>query len=135
MSIADLQVTTAQLGDHTTIVSLSGELDVSCARDLEAKLWKATQIPTRRVIVDMADVAFVDSSGLAVLAGAARAARRAGGEFVVVCSDPWVVRIFRSTGLDRLFRLERTLADAVGRLRATLADDTGPDSARAAAPR
>jgi anti-anti-sigma factor len=42
--------------------------------------------------------------------------RARGGELVIVSDDRRVLRTFEITGLDRIFRIERRLAEAVGGL-------------------
>jgi len=65
------------------------------------------------VIVDLAGLTFMDSVALGVLTAAARRLRDDGGVFVVVSQDPRILRVFELTGLDRVFRIERSLAEAV----------------------
>ena len=69
-----------------------------------------------RVVVDLADVSFMDSSGLGVLIGALRRLRELGGHLALVCGEGPVRRVLAITGLDRLFpvhgSVERAMASA-----------------------
>jgi anti-sigma B factor antagonist len=66
----------------------------------------------RRLVVDLLGVTFFGSVGLGLLTGAAKRTRGVGGECIVVSDDPRVVRVFEITGLDRVFRIERSLMEA-----------------------
>jgi anti-sigma B factor antagonist len=57
------------------------------------------------VIVDLTDTTFVDSSSLGVLIGAHRRLKSRGGRLVVACNTEAIVRTFRITGLDGVFKL------------------------------
>jgi anti-sigma B factor antagonist len=51
--------------------------------------------------------------GLGILSDRARRLRAHGGVCVVVSQDPRILRVFELTGLDRILRIERSLAEAV----------------------
>jgi len=95
--IADgtLEVRTA-IEDGTRVVSLSGELDLSNAETAEVALQEAREagIP---LIVDMRELEFIDSTGIALLVGII------GGEGVeirfVPSESPSVTRVMELTGL------------------------------------
>jgi anti-sigma B factor antagonist len=89
---------------HDTIVVVaSGEIDLSCAGALEARL-RGLLGRARRVVLDLRDVRFMDSSGVHCVLDVDRASRAAGVEFVVVPGPPEVQQIFQITGTDALLR-------------------------------
>lgn len=57
------------------------------------------------VVVDMTDNDYCDSSGISELVIAARRARAAGGDVLLVIGEPVVRRIFKMTGVDTFFRI------------------------------
>jgi anti-sigma B factor antagonist len=116
VSIAELKVATAQIGADAYVVSVTGELDLHSAGQLERELDAVLGRGARRVVVDLVGLTFIDSVALGLLTRAAKQLRTNGGECVVVSDDPRIVRVFEITGLDRIFRLERTLAEAVEQL-------------------
>ena len=116
MALAPLTVSTARFGTDSYVVSVSGELDLATADPVEAELRAAWDAGGRRIVVDLVGLTFLDSVGLAILTKEAKRARADGGEFVVVSDDPRIVRVFEITGLDRFFRIERSLAEAVAEL-------------------
>ena len=96
------------------IVSVSGEVDVYTSPQLKTVLVEAADDSCGIVIVNMDGVGFIDSSGLGVLVGALRRVREAGGDLRVVCGRDNVVKIFRITGLDRVFPMFTSLDQARG---------------------
>jgi anti-sigma B factor antagonist len=84
------------------IVRVVGEIDLATARRLAAVLDPLVEAGASEVVVDVAGVSFIDSSGLAVLAGASTA-----GTNVVVRSPSEILqRILKATGLDEVLQLE-----------------------------
>ena len=88
-----------------------GDVDLKTARAFRAALDDATQDGKPRLIVDMSEVPFMDSSGLAALIGAQKAVRPR-TEFVVVCPEN-LRRIFEVTRLDAVVTIVGTLAEAL----------------------
>ena len=113
MAVNGVKATTAQIGADAYVVSVSGELDIATAGRLGDELGRTSERSARRVIVDLVGVTFIDSVALGVLTEEARRLRASGGSCIVVSQDPRILRVFEITGLDRLFRIERSLAEAV----------------------
>ena len=113
MVVNGVKATTAQIGADAYVVSVSGELDIATAGRLGDELGRTSERSARRVIVDLVGVTFIDSVALGVLTEEARRLRASGGTCVVVSQDPRILRVFEITGLDRIFRIERSLAEAV----------------------
>jgi anti-sigma B factor antagonist len=113
VSVNGVRATTAQVGADAYVVSVSGELDVATAGLLGEELERTSKRGARRVIVDLVGLTFIDSVALEVLTDGARRLRTAGGVCVVVSQDPRILRVFEITGLDRIFQIERSLAEAV----------------------
>ena len=94
----DLDV--AARGDET-VVSLSGEIDVDAAADLRAALTDLVQSGHDRLVVDLADVTLLDTTGLGVLVGTMkRVVSHPGGTFRVRRPSSRVRTVLSLTGLD-----------------------------------
>lgn len=91
---------TPQNGDIA--VKLAGEFDLSNASDLRDRLTKAMTSNASRIVVDMSEVTFIDSSGLAemVLARNNLAPNRS---IVIQNLRPSIQKVFDLTGLSSLF--------------------------------
>ena len=116
MAVASATAGTAQIGSDAFVVSVSGELDLSSVEPLERELDSVIGRGALRVIVDLTGVTFIDSVSLGVLVRDAKRLRSNGGTCVVVVDDPRIRRVFAITGLDRIFVIERSLAEGVDRL-------------------
>ena len=75
-------------------VSPAGEIDVSTAPTLACALREA-QRNADLIVIDLAQVAFMDSSGARMLAAAARSVREAGGRLVLDAMPAHVERVLR----------------------------------------
>jgi anti-sigma B factor antagonist len=118
-------VKTAQLEGDTFVVSVTGEADMQTAPQIERELNDVLQLGGRSVAVDLVEVGFIDSTALRILLRFQPLFRARGGELVLVSDDRRVLRTFEITGLDRVFRIERRLGEAVGGLYA----ETAPEPA------
>ncbi len=100
-----LQISSA-LVDGAVRVSLQGELDLSCARQMEERLATIDEQMPARVVVDLSGLAFIDSSGLRMLLLADTRAREHGYEFVLLAGPEPVQRVFEMTGALDILRFE-----------------------------
>jgi anti-anti-sigma factor len=87
-------------------VSLRGELDLASARKIEERFVAIDEQQPSRVMVDLAELAFIDSSGLRVLLLADARARERGYEFVLLPGQEPVQRVFEMTGALDVLRFE-----------------------------
>jgi anti-sigma B factor antagonist len=109
----DLDVKVGVEGD-VCVVTVSGEVDVYTSPTLRQSLHRPEVDGATLVIVVLDDVGFIDSSGLGVLVGALRRVREAGGDLRVVCAKDSTVKVFKITGLDRVFPIFPTIDEARG---------------------
>jgi len=90
------------LGDHTAIVHLTGEVDISSAHVLNVQLESAAKSGLRDVIIDATGVSFMDSTGLHALVEGKRLLHDSGTRIVLV-SSPQVRRVLELVFPDPLF--------------------------------
>ena len=84
-------------------VELSGELDISTASDVEARLMELERSSPGRLFLDLRRVNFIDSTGLSMIINADGRARKDGRRLTIVSGDGVPRRILRTVGLeDRL---------------------------------
>ena len=98
--------------DGVCVVTVTGEVDVYTSPGLKTRLLDAIDSGCSRMIVALDGVTFIDSSGLGVLVGALRRLKERGDELRIVCSRDQVIKIFRITGLDKVFHIVATLDEA-----------------------
>ena len=90
--------------DSGGVIVVHGDIDVAGGPILEAALLKADDASP--VIIDLADVFFIDSSGLRCLLGAGRRARDRGTTVVLRGVGPEVLRLLEITGTTDQFSIE-----------------------------
>lgn len=96
------------------VTAVQGDFDLRSAAEVRSALVQLVDDGARRLVVDLTETTFLDSTALGALVGALKRARSAEGDVELVCTDRSIVRIFQITGLDRVFTIHRTLDEAVG---------------------
>ncbi len=81
-----------------TVVGVTGEVDAASADALRNAILEVIDGGAPRVVVEMRDVSFMDSSGLRVLIAGYKAAESAGGALTVRDPSDVVVRLLDITG-------------------------------------
>ncbi|MEO5874911.1 MAG: STAS domain-containing protein [Streptosporangiaceae bacterium] len=99
--------------EGASIVRPVGEVDVFTAPILRELLVKLVEGGARRVIIDLSDVTFLDSTGLAILVGIWQRVRNHDGFFAVAAANERIERVLRTTRLDQSLRLHGTVEEAV----------------------
>jgi anti-sigma B factor antagonist len=108
----ELQLATRHEGD-VSVVSAQGEVDVFTAPGLDTELDALIAAGSARLVVDLSEVAFLDSTGLGVLVKALKHAREAGGWLHLVVTSDRIRKIFEITGLDASIPIFDTAQDAI----------------------
>ncbi len=103
---------TIETKGEATVVGVGGDLDVYTAPRLKETLEQA-MAAGGRVALDLSGVQFIDSTALGVLVGALQLSQSNGGDFRLVVSDPFLLKIFRITGFDGVFAIHPQLEDAL----------------------
>ena len=99
--------------DGRVVVALRGELDSADAAAVAAAL-AATAASEPQIIVDLAGLEFIDSSGVAALARGRRQAWRAGGDLVLAAPQQQVLRVLAVIRLADAFSVYATVEEAAG---------------------
>jgi len=116
----NFSVTTERDGD-LVVITLVGEVDLYTAPDLKQELVRVVDEGAQRVLVDMSETTFIDSTTLGVLVSGLKQLRPLGGQLVLVITDSKIRRVFEITGLDRVFPIHGTRAEALRSLPASAA--------------
>jgi anti-sigma B factor antagonist len=113
----NFDIKTEQLGDDAYVISLAGEVDLYTAPEFKQQLLEVIGQGGKQVIVDFSDTTFIDSTTLGVLVGGVKRLRTNDGQLSLVCSDRNITKIFEITGLDRVFTIHPTRAEAVSQVK------------------
>ncbi|HET7762626.1 MAG TPA: STAS domain-containing protein [Phycicoccus sp.] len=108
----ELSVTTTR-HDDVSVVTVDGEVDVYTAAQLRQTLDQEIAAGNIRLVVDLDNVGFLDSTGLGVLVGRLKLVRNDSGWLRIVCSSERILRVFRITGLDKVFGIHPSVEDAL----------------------
>ena len=92
--------------DGSALLVVHGEIDVSTGPRLREQLVELAAAGHQRVVVDLDDVDFLDSTGLGVLVSGLKRFRTLGGDLVLVCHRPRIRKVFEITGLTQVFGLQ-----------------------------
>ena len=98
----DLTLSTREV-DGTTIVAVGGEIDVYTAPKLRDKITELVADGVYKIVIDMESVEFLDSTGLGVLVGGLKKVRSHDGSLELICTQDRLLKIFRITGLAKVF--------------------------------
>ena len=108
----ELSLSTRAQGDHM-VLAVGGEIDVYTAPQLRQRLIELADEGKSLIVVDMEQVDFLDSTGLGVLVGGLKRARAQDGLLNLVCTQERILKIFRITGLEKVFGIHATVDEAV----------------------
>lgn len=96
-----------EVKQNVLCIRLSGELDHHTAEELRQKVTNVLENqPINHIVLNLANLSFMDSSGLGVILGRYKQIKNAGGEMVVCSISPAVKRLFEMSGLFKIIRLE-----------------------------
>ena len=95
------------------VVAVRGDLDLFTASELKTVLAQAIGAGRNRIIVDLAETTFLDSSGLGVLVVALKRLRSCHGALAIVNLNENLTTIFRMTGLDQTLTILPTRDAAI----------------------
>ena len=95
------------------ILGLSGRFDIQTSPQVNEWMQDATSKPPAKVVVDLSDVSFLDSTALSILVQGLKRSRELNGD-VRLCGLHQPVRmIFELTRLDKAFEIYNSQEDAI----------------------
>jgi anti-sigma B factor antagonist len=112
----------AAVSGNTAVVRVKGELDLAAAQQL-AEVLEGLEPVCRRMILDVSELGFIDSTGLRLAVIQRNRAIIYGFEFLIVGAAGPVMSVLRATGLDDTLRLAPDMTEAIRCTRRSLASD------------
>ena len=109
----DFAVTDEPVDAERHVVAVRGEIDLFTAPELKQVLTDVIEQGRRRVVIDLTETTFLDSTALGVLIGAVKRLRTDGGALAIVNVDRNIGKTFEITGLDQIFTLLPSRDEAV----------------------
>ena len=96
------------------MITVSGELDLSSSAALEEELERVAASGAERIVIDLRELEFMDSTGLSTLVKAHQRAEETGKEFGLVRGPQQVQRLLSLTGVEERLRLGDTPEELLG---------------------
>ncbi len=113
---AGLDVSLENVGGFS-LIHLAGEVDVYSAPKLRETIKGLVEDGNCNIVVDLERVAFLDSTGLGVLVGGLKRVKHLRGELGIICNQEKILRIFRITGLTKVFPIYRSREDLLANVK------------------
>jgi anti-sigma B factor antagonist len=99
--------------DGIEVVDIEGEIDISTAPRLRDLLIDLVSKNHYQLVVNLDNVEFLDSNGLGVLVGGLKRVRAHDGSLDLVCTRERILKIFKITGLTKVFGIYETVDQAI----------------------
>jgi anti-sigma B factor antagonist len=113
MTSSHVHLSDEAIDGDTQVVRAHGELDLYAAPEFKRRLAETIEAGKTRIVVDLTDAAFIDSTALAVLLGALQRLRVRDGALAVASEQPTILRILELTGMDQVLDLHATAGEAL----------------------
>jgi anti-sigma B factor antagonist len=98
--------------DDYRVLRPNGDLDVYTVGSLRDAIGTMIEQETPRIVVDLDQVPFMDSSGLGALMGGVRRLREAGGDLAIACTREQHLKLFAITGFGEGVSIAPTVEEA-----------------------
>ena len=102
-----------ELDGDVAVVVLAGEIDLYTAPRFKDVVMHSIDDGAQRVVVDLTGATFIDSTALGVLVGAGKRLHLVQGALAIACLNGNIRRILEITGLDGVFAICPTRAEAL----------------------
>ena len=103
--------------DGIEVVDVEGEIDISTAPRLRELLIDLVSKGNYQIVVNLEKVGFLDSTGLGVLVGGLKRVRAHDGSLDLVCTQERILKIFKITGLTKVFGIHQTVDQAIAAMK------------------
>lgn len=100
--MAEYQI--CDLGDDVAAITMEGRLNAVAGPGLRDAVAHALQVGKARLVIDLAKVEFMDSSGLGALIGALKSARKAGGDLRIASANEQVKLVLALSNVERILK-------------------------------
>jgi anti-sigma B factor antagonist len=94
----ELTIVSAREGD-IHVISLTGELDLATADELEQELARVEATDVLSIVLDLSGLRFMDSTGVRLILGADARSRANSNRLTLLPGPPAVQRVFELTGV------------------------------------
>jgi len=107
-----MEISRQVLDNNIVLVQLNGRLDAHTSAQVKSALQEVVDQENSKKIIDLEQVPFIDSSGMAALVSGLRSAREKNGNIALSGAGSQAQVVFRLTMLDRIFGIHPTTEEA-----------------------
>ncbi len=97
--------------NNTPVLEVQGEVDIYTAPKLKKEILSLIDDGKYTMIIDLANVDFMDSSGLGVLVSGLKRVSPHDGKIYLIANRPNIIKIFNITGLDKVFEIYENIEE------------------------
>ena len=101
----NFEINTQITPDQIPIVALKGEIDLHTCSEMRETLRDLIEKGHHQIVINLAEVPYLDSAALGVMVDAVRRVREHEGGISLVSTTPFVRRAFEITRLVKIFQL------------------------------
>jgi anti-sigma B factor antagonist len=94
------------------VLDVHGEVDLYSSPKLQESIHGLIEDGHRRLLINLEDVEFMDSSGLGVLVGSLKRLKEHEGDLALVVREGSIMKVITITGLDKVFSIYGSVAEA-----------------------
>ncbi len=95
------------------MLAMEGDLDFHSSPEVRAALSKLAEKQTKKILIDLSKVSYIDSSGLATFVELFQKLKRYGGKLILFNLNAAVRSVFEIAKLDSIFHLAGSETDAL----------------------
>ena len=107
-------ITQERVEPDIVVVRLAGRLTLGPdSENCESQISELIRQNEKKIVLDMTELSFMDSTGLGIVATCSGKLRQAGGELCLAGLKGSVQKLFKVTGVERIFRIHATAAAAI----------------------
>lgn len=105
--------------DGIKVLHIHGDLDTMGTQMVRDELVSAISVPdlSKNVLIDLADVSFISSAGMALLLVSGKNLRRDGSNLILAAVDGRIFEVLALAGFQDLFNVYKTIEEALSSLK------------------
>ena len=102
---AEAEVSSRQVDERTAVLHIGGEVDLYNTPQLKEEIVNLIDGGVRRLVVDLSDARYLDSTALGVLIGGLKRLRERNGELRLASPQPRILKVLEITRLLKVFEV------------------------------
>ena len=108
-----MQIDTRIVGEHLIVQTAISRLDAEVAMDFRQQMVDLVNQGHRKIVLNLSEVEFIDSSGLGAIVSVLKTMTRDQGELSVCNANDSIMSMFRLTRMDKVFAMYADVKDAL----------------------